>query len=75
MTDTMIEDQTASEKDVAATSAAGDSTSTTQISTIVVPIDFSSESFRVLDYAIVVAEQFGAVVHPVHVRPSNVPAT
>ena len=37
--------------------------------TILVPVDFSQESFRVLDYAILVAEQFGAEVHPVHVRP------
>lgn len=68
MTDTMIENRTTGEKDVAATGSAGNSTSTIQIGTIVVPIDFSSESFRVLDYAIVVAEQFGAVVHPVHIR-------
>ena len=37
--------------------------------TILVPVDFSQESFRVLDCAILVAEQFGAEVHPVHVRP------
>jgi nucleotide-binding universal stress UspA family protein len=60
--------QTASEKDLAAASSTGNSKPTIQIKTIVVPIDFSSESFRVLDYAIVIAEQFGAVVHPVHVR-------
>ena len=63
--------RTASEKDLAATSSTGNSTPTIQINTIVVPIDFSSESFRVLDYAIVVAQQFGAVVHPVHVRPHH----
>ena len=68
MTDTMIENQTARAKDLAVASSIGNSTPTIQIKTIVVPIDFSSESFRVLDYAIVVAEQFGAVVHPVHVR-------
>jgi nucleotide-binding universal stress UspA family protein len=68
MTDTMIENQTASEKDLAAKASTGNSTATMQINTIVVPIDFSPESFRVLDYAIVVAKQFGAVVHPVHVR-------
>jgi len=39
------------------------------VKTILVPVDFSRESIRVLDYAILVAEQFGAVVHPIHVRP------
>ena len=50
------------------TSSTGNSRPAIQINTIVVPIDFSSESFRVLDYAVAVAEQFGAVLHPVHVR-------
>lgn len=60
--------QTAKEKDLVDTSSTGNSRPAIQISTIVVPIDFSSESLRVLDYAVVVAEQFGAVLHPVHVR-------
>jgi hypothetical protein len=51
-----------------------DSRHAIQLKTIVVPVDFSQESFRVLDYAISVAEQFGAEVHPVHVR-SQVEAT
>jgi nucleotide-binding universal stress UspA family protein len=40
-----------------------------QIKTILVPVDFSRESFRVLEYSILVAEQFGAAIHLVHVRP------
>jgi nucleotide-binding universal stress UspA family protein len=50
-------------------SAPADSRHAIQLKTIVVPVDFSQESFRVLDYAILVAEEFGAEVHPVHVRP------
>ena len=46
-----------------------DSRHVTQLKTILVPVDFSQESLGVLDYAILVAEQFGAEVHPVHVRP------
>jgi nucleotide-binding universal stress UspA family protein len=71
MTDMTIENYSATEKDLAAINWTGNSTRAIQINTIVVPIDFSSESFRVLDYAIVVAEQFGAIVHPVHVRPHD----
>lgn len=40
-----------------------------QVKTVLVPVDFSRESFRVLDYATLIAEQFSADVHPVHVRP------
>ena len=60
--------QTGNEKDPIDTSSTGNSRPAIEIKTIVVPIDFSGESFRVLDYAVAVAEQFGAVVHPVHVR-------
>ena len=50
------------------TRSTGNSRPAIQVNTIVVPIDFSSESFRVLDYAVAVAEQSGAVLHPIHVR-------
>src|SRR6516165_6777978 len=56
-------------QDVIAASGLPDSSHGIPLKTILVPIDFSQESFRVLDYAILVAKQFGAEVHPVHVRP------
>lgn len=42
-----------------------------QIRTILVPMDFSRESLRVLEYAIVMARKFGATIHVLHVRPSK----
>ena len=56
-------------KDVLAASTPPDSSRLIQFKTILVPVDFSRESLRVLDYAILLAQQFGAGVHPVHVRP------
>jgi nucleotide-binding universal stress UspA family protein len=45
-----------------------------QIRTILVPVDFSRESFRVLEYLIRVARRFGAAIHVLNVRPSNAKA-
>ena len=45
-----------------------------QIRTILVPVDFSRESFRVLDYSIRVARRFGAAIHVLNVRPSDAEA-
>jgi nucleotide-binding universal stress UspA family protein len=42
-----------------------------QIKTILAPVDFSQESFRALEYSILIAKTFGAVVHVVNVRPSK----
>ena len=42
-----------------------------RIKTILVPLDFSRESFRLLEYSIALARQFGARIHVVHVRPSK----
>ena len=42
-----------------------------QIRTILVPMDFSRESLRILEYAIVLTRRFGAAMHVVHVRPSK----
>ena len=42
-----------------------------QIRTILVPVDFSRESFRVLEYSIRVARRFGATIHVLNVRPSK----
>jgi nucleotide-binding universal stress UspA family protein len=58
-------------EDVIAASRLPDSSHVIQLKTILVPVDFSQEAFRVLDYAILVAKQFGAEVHPVHVRPQT----
>jgi nucleotide-binding universal stress UspA family protein len=38
-----------------------------QIRTVVVPIDLSEESYRALDFAVPLAQRFGAAVHVVHV--------
>lgn len=38
-----------------------------RIQTILVPIDFSEESYRALDFAVPLAQRFGATVHVVHV--------
>jgi nucleotide-binding universal stress UspA family protein/mono/diheme cytochrome c family protein len=40
---------------------------TTDIKTILVPIDFSANSARALDYAKMLAQRFGAAIHLVHV--------
>ncbi|MGZ5504438.1 MAG: universal stress protein [Chthoniobacterales bacterium] len=45
-----------------------------QIRTILVPLDFSRESFRVLEYSIRVARKFGAAIHVLNVRPSKAEA-
>jgi nucleotide-binding universal stress UspA family protein len=42
-----------------------------QIKTILAPVDFSQESFRALEYCILIAKKFGAVVHVVNIRPSK----
>lgn len=42
-----------------------------RIKSILVPVDFSRESFRVLEYSISLARKFGATIHVVHVRPSK----
>jgi nucleotide-binding universal stress UspA family protein len=42
-----------------------------QIRTILVPVDFSRESFRVLEYSIRIARRFGATIHVLNVRPSK----
>ena len=61
--------QIARTENSSAASAPADSRHVIQLKTILVPVDFSQESLGVLDYAILVAEQFAAEVHPVHVRP------
>jgi nucleotide-binding universal stress UspA family protein len=38
-----------------------------KIQTILVPVDFSGESFRAVDFALALARRFGATVHLVHV--------
>src|SRR6516225_8958969 len=58
-------------EDVITASRPPDSSRVIQLKRILVPVDFSQEAFRVLDYAILVARQFGAEVHPVHVRPQT----
>jgi nucleotide-binding universal stress UspA family protein len=45
-----------------------------QMRTILVPVDFSRESFRVLEYSIRVASRFGATIHVLNVRPSKAEA-
>jgi nucleotide-binding universal stress UspA family protein len=52
-------------------SPAVDRNAPVRIKTILVPLDFSRESFRVLEYSIVLARKFGATIHVVHVRPSK----
>lgn len=42
-----------------------------QIKTVIAPVDFSQESIRALEYSILIAKTFGAVVHVVNVRPSK----
>ena len=42
---------------------------TLRISTILVPLDFSSASMQALKYTILLAEQFKAAIHLVHVQP------
>jgi nucleotide-binding universal stress UspA family protein len=42
-----------------------------QIKTILAPVDFSQESFRALEYSVLIAKTFGAVVHVVNIRPSK----
>jgi nucleotide-binding universal stress UspA family protein len=61
--------QLASTKDVITAHTPPDLTNVIQLKLILVPVDYSQESLRVLDYAILVAERFGAEVHPIHVRP------
>jgi nucleotide-binding universal stress UspA family protein len=48
---------------------AADAKRSLQIKTILVPVDFSQESLRVLEYSTLVAESFGAATHVIHVRP------
>ena len=50
---------------------AADTKRSLQIKTVLVPVDFSQESLRVLEYSTLVAESFGAATHVVHVRPSK----
>ena len=50
---------------------AADTKRSLQIKTVLVPVDFSQESLRVLEYSTLVAESFGAAIHVVHVRPSK----
>ena len=45
-----------------------------QIRTILVPVDFSRESFRVLEYSIRIGRRFGATIHVLNVRPSKAEA-
>lgn len=40
-----------------------------QIKTILVPLDFSRASIQALKYTIPIAQEFGAVIHLVHVQP------
>ena len=40
---------------------------TKEIKTILVPIDFSANAARALDYAQMLAKRFGAAIHLVHV--------
>ena len=42
-----------------------------QIKTILVPLDFSRASIQALKFAIPFGKEFGAVIHLVHVRPTN----
>lgn len=42
-----------------------------QIKTILVPLDFSRASIQAIKYAIPFAKKFGAVIHLVHVRPTD----
>ena len=58
-------------EDIVAASGRPDSSHGIQLKRILVPVDFSKDALRVLDYAILVAKQFGAEVHPVHVRPQT----
>ena len=41
------------------------------IETILVPMDFSRESIRTLQYAVAWAEKFGATIHVANVRPAK----
>jgi nucleotide-binding universal stress UspA family protein len=45
--------------------------STLQIKTILVPLDFSRASIHALKYTIALAEEFNAAIHLVHVQPSD----
>src|SRR3990172_6280964 len=45
----------------------GTTTMTKEIKTILVPIDFSANAARALDYAQMLAKRFGAAIHLVHV--------
>ena len=42
-----------------------------QIKTILVPFDFSRASIQALKYAIPFVKKFGAVIHLVHVQPTD----
>lgn len=72
MKDDFAPPQEITSRRIFATSApAADRQRPLQIKTVLVPVDFSRESFRALEYSILIAKKFGAAIHVVHVRPSK----
>ena len=61
--------ETITSRIVAVSTPVGQRNRERRIETILVPIDFSRDSMRVLQYAVAWAEKFGATIHVANVRP------